>query len=62
MILLLAAASEGENGTEWRFYPFGQDEGDQRLDGVSSSAIMLKTPFVFYNQNQSTIFVRKLTS
>ena len=58
MVLFLAAATEGDNGAEWSgLYPFGQDEGDQRLDGVSSSAIMLRTPFVFFNQNQSTVFV-----
>ena len=58
MVLFLIAATEGDNGAEWsRLYPFGQDEGDQRLDNISSPAIMLRTPFVFFHQNQSTVFV-----
>ena len=57
MVLFLAAASEGSNGRELRLYPFGQDEGDQQLDGVSSPAIMLRTSFVFFHQNQTTVFV-----
>ena len=57
LILFSAAVSEGESVPEWSLYPFGQAEGDWRLDNVSSPAIILRSPFVFYHRNQSTIFV-----
>jgi len=52
LLLILFLAAPG-----WGLYPFGKVEGDQQLSDVSSPAIVLRTPFMFYHQNQSTIFV-----